>query len=163
MRSLRLGMIAVCGIGMPSGWRNSAVIANQSARPPTMAASAVARTKPSHGNRRSSASVTTNSTVAPTSSPVGAPLHAVELDLLVGIFLVNRHPRNRRHRRRLAVAGGTTTGGLVGLGRRAKLGYRHAVKAGRAAEWVEGQRPRSAPRPLRGSPFTTQDAGHGKA
>jgi hypothetical protein len=27
-------MIAVCGIGRPSGWRNSAVTANQSARPP---------------------------------------------------------------------------------------------------------------------------------
>ena len=28
-------MIAVCGIGSPSGWRNSAVTANQSAMPPT--------------------------------------------------------------------------------------------------------------------------------
>ena len=31
MRSLLLGMIAVCGIGRPSGWRNSATTANQSA------------------------------------------------------------------------------------------------------------------------------------
>ena len=43
-RSLRVGMIAVWGMGMPSGWRNSAVTANQSARPPTSDASAVART-----------------------------------------------------------------------------------------------------------------------
>ena len=42
--SLRLGMIAVCGMGRPSGWRNSAVTANQSANAPTIAASAVART-----------------------------------------------------------------------------------------------------------------------
>ena len=33
MRSLFDGMIAVCGIGRPSGWRNSAVTANQSASP----------------------------------------------------------------------------------------------------------------------------------
>ncbi len=49
MRSLLRGMIAVCGIGSPSGWRNSAVTANQSARPPTMAASAKERTKPAQG------------------------------------------------------------------------------------------------------------------
>ena len=36
------GMIAVCGIGMPSGWRNSAVTANQSAMPPTNPALAAA-------------------------------------------------------------------------------------------------------------------------
>ncbi len=42
--SLRVGMIAVCGIGRPSGLRNSAVTANQSASAPTMLASAVART-----------------------------------------------------------------------------------------------------------------------
>ena len=44
MSSLRLGMIAVCGIGMPSGCLNRAVTANQSARAPTMPASAKART-----------------------------------------------------------------------------------------------------------------------
>ena len=44
MRSLFSGMIAVCGIGMPRGWRNSAVTANQSAMPPTIPASAKART-----------------------------------------------------------------------------------------------------------------------
>src|SRR5699024_3046982 len=37
-------MIAVCGIGRPSGWRKSAVTANQSAMPPTMPASAAAWT-----------------------------------------------------------------------------------------------------------------------
>ena len=42
--SLRRGMIAVCGIGIPRGWRNSAVTANQSASAPTIAASAPART-----------------------------------------------------------------------------------------------------------------------
>ena len=55
---------------MPSGWRKSAVTANQSARPPTIAASIVARTYPSHAQRGSSARVTTNSTVAATSSMV---------------------------------------------------------------------------------------------
>ncbi len=64
------GTIAVCGIGMPSGWRKSAVTANQSARPPTIAASIVARTMPSHGHRGSSARVTTKTTVAATSSSV---------------------------------------------------------------------------------------------
>ena len=37
IRSLLRGMIAVCGIGRPSGWRNRAVTANQSAMPPTSA------------------------------------------------------------------------------------------------------------------------------
>ncbi len=35
-------MMAVCGIGMPRGWRNSAVTANQSAMPPTKPALAAA-------------------------------------------------------------------------------------------------------------------------
>ena len=42
--SLRSGMTAVCGIGMPRGWRNRAVTANQSARAPTIDASSMART-----------------------------------------------------------------------------------------------------------------------
>src|SRR5437879_5834425 len=46
IRSLRVATIAVCGIGRPSGRRNSAVTANQSARPPTSEASAVARPEP---------------------------------------------------------------------------------------------------------------------
>jgi hypothetical protein len=49
IRSLFFGMIAVWGIGRPSGWRNRAVTANQSARPPTIAASANAFTQLSHG------------------------------------------------------------------------------------------------------------------
>ena len=40
------GISAVCGIGSPSGCRNSAVTANQSAMAPTMLASAPAFTKP---------------------------------------------------------------------------------------------------------------------
>jgi len=39
-------MSAVCGIGKPSGRRKSAVTANQSASPPTMPASAIARIQP---------------------------------------------------------------------------------------------------------------------
>jgi hypothetical protein len=44
IESLRRGMIAVCGIGSPSGRRKSAVTANQSASAPTIPASAAART-----------------------------------------------------------------------------------------------------------------------
>ena len=51
MRSLLRGMIAVCGIGRPRGCRNSAVTANQSARPPTIAASAKALTNRATGMR----------------------------------------------------------------------------------------------------------------
>jgi hypothetical protein len=43
---------AVCGIGMPSGWRKRAVTANQSAMPPTIAASNPAARIGSHGRRR---------------------------------------------------------------------------------------------------------------
>jgi hypothetical protein len=46
MRSLLAGITAVWGIGSPSGRRNRAVTANQSARPPTMAASAPALSRP---------------------------------------------------------------------------------------------------------------------
>ena len=46
--SFFVGMIAVCGIGSPSGRRKSAVTANQSASAPTIPASAVARTYPIH-------------------------------------------------------------------------------------------------------------------
>ena len=42
--SLRSTITAVCGIGRPSGCRNRAVTANQSATPPTIAASAPACT-----------------------------------------------------------------------------------------------------------------------
>ena len=48
--SFFLRINAVCGMGMRSGWRNSAVTANQSASPPTMPASAAARTYPTQGS-----------------------------------------------------------------------------------------------------------------
>ena len=44
MRRWLRGMIAVCGIGRPSGRRNSATTAYQSASPPTVAAEAKAAT-----------------------------------------------------------------------------------------------------------------------
>ena len=47
-RSFWVGMIAVCGIGMPSGWRNSAVTANQSAMPPMKPALAAACSRSAH-------------------------------------------------------------------------------------------------------------------
>ena len=40
--SFWFGTMAVCGMGIPSGWRNSAVTANQSAKPPTTPALAEA-------------------------------------------------------------------------------------------------------------------------
>ena len=45
MRFLLCGMMAVCGMRRPKGCRNSATTANQSAKPPTMAASAPAFTR----------------------------------------------------------------------------------------------------------------------
>jgi hypothetical protein len=39
---LLFGMMAVCGIGTPSGCRNNATTANQSASPPIIPASAAA-------------------------------------------------------------------------------------------------------------------------
>jgi hypothetical protein len=83
------------------------------------------------------------------------PLHAVELDLLVRVLLVNRNARRRRGR--YARARREKPGRrALGFGWRAKLGYRHEVKAERTGEPVEG---RSGPtRPLRGActPFRMQ-------
>ena len=59
MRSLLLGMIAVCGIGTPSGWRKSATTANQSAIAPTIAASLNAATQGHAGWRACSQVATT--------------------------------------------------------------------------------------------------------
>jgi hypothetical protein len=88
--SRRLGMIAVCAIGMPSGWRNSAVTANQSARPPTTAASNPAakmcsQVSPASGpvasairDTRAPATATTSETAptrfrrTPSAPPIGA-------------------------------------------------------------------------------------------
>src|ERR1700688_2847462 len=61
-------MIAVCGIGNPSGLRNSATTAYQSARPPMVAASANAARKPNAGCSGSStlAAMNSNSVAAST-------------------------------------------------------------------------------------------------
>ena len=61
MRFWLAGMIAVCGMGRPSGRLNSATTAYQSARPPMVAASAKAATKPSHGQRGCNARAAANS------------------------------------------------------------------------------------------------------
>src|ERR1700761_9100478 len=68
--SLRSTISAVCGIGRPSGRRNRAVTANQSATPPTIDASAPACTKPSRVPWWPSAVTTTNRTVTAPSRAV---------------------------------------------------------------------------------------------
>ncbi len=68
--SLRSTISAVCGMGRPSGRRNSAVTANQSATPPTIDASAPACTKPSRVPWWPNAVTTTNSTVTAPSRAV---------------------------------------------------------------------------------------------
>src|SRR5665647_2200089 len=67
-------MIAVCGIGNPSGLRNSATTAYQSARPPMVAASANAATKPKAGCTLSSIFAATNSPSVPASTSVASAL-----------------------------------------------------------------------------------------
>ena len=69
-RSLRRGMIAVCGMGRPSGWRNKAVTANQSASAPTIAASANAATKPTNTLRSANGVAAKKITATAASSPV---------------------------------------------------------------------------------------------
>src|SRR5215470_10881932 len=61
---------AVCGSGTPRGWRNRAVTANQSATPPTMAASAPACTKPRRVPWAPIAVTATNSAVTAARSAV---------------------------------------------------------------------------------------------
>src|SRR4051794_26746512 len=63
-------MIAVCGIGNPRGWRNSATTAYQSARPPIAAASAKAAMKPNAGCTPTRDLEIANSASAPTSTRV---------------------------------------------------------------------------------------------
>ena len=58
------GMSAVCGMGMPSGWRKSAVTANQSASPPTTPASAMARIHPPHHLARNGNAATARAAAA---------------------------------------------------------------------------------------------------
>src|SRR5882672_12725313 len=67
-------MIAVCGIGNPSGLRNSATTAYQSARPPMVAASANAATKPNAGCTCSNAFAVTNSASVAASTSVASAL-----------------------------------------------------------------------------------------
>src|SRR5665213_1814257 len=67
-------MIAVCGIGNPKGLRNSATTAYQSARPPMVAASANAATKPNTGCTGTSHLATTNSASVPASTSVASAL-----------------------------------------------------------------------------------------
>ncbi len=64
--------MAVWGIGSPSGRRNSAVTANQSARAPTMPASAAARTYPTQTGAPACSChlATTYTTEASSSRPV---------------------------------------------------------------------------------------------
>src|ERR1700726_4241713 len=67
-------MIAVCGIGNPSGRLNSATTAYQSASPPMVAASANAATKPNTGCIGSNSFAITNSASVPTSTSVASAL-----------------------------------------------------------------------------------------
>ena len=71
--SLRVGMIAVWGIGSPSGRRKSAVTANQSASAPTMPPSAAARTYASHGYRPCRANAMTKTIARKMSAPRAMP------------------------------------------------------------------------------------------
>ena len=68
MRAWLRAMTAVCGMGRPSGRRNSATTANQSASAPTMAASAMAFTALSH-RPRSATLVAMNTAVTSNSRP----------------------------------------------------------------------------------------------
>src|SRR6266568_6119125 len=67
-------MIAVCGIGNPNGLRNSATTAYQSARPPMVAASANAATKPNTGCTCSRLLATMNTARVPASTSVASAL-----------------------------------------------------------------------------------------
>src|SRR3954470_10937151 len=67
-------MIAVCGIGNPKGLRNSATTAYQSARPPMVAASANAATKPNAGCTCSKVLATMNSVSVPASTSAASAL-----------------------------------------------------------------------------------------
>ena len=67
-------MMAVCGIGSPSGRLNSATTAYQSASPPMVAASANAATKPNAGCSGSSSFAVTNNASVPASTSVASAL-----------------------------------------------------------------------------------------
>ena len=116
--SFRAAMIAVCGIGMPSGWRKSAVTANQSASPPTIAASAIARTGSSQGCARPSAAAATNTAHASRRSPVARRFHARELRALRR-FVGRREQRRGHGRAPEDSAGGAPLSACARSGRRA--------------------------------------------
>src|SRR6516165_11155512 len=67
-------MIAVCGIGRPTGRLNSATTAYQSARPPMVAASAKAAMKPKTGWTGNNSFATTKSAGVPPSTSVASAL-----------------------------------------------------------------------------------------
>src|ERR1700732_2566332 len=67
-------MIAVCGIGSPSGLLNSATTAYQSANPPMVAASANAATKPNTGCTFNNSFATANSASVAVSTSVASAL-----------------------------------------------------------------------------------------
>ena len=79
MRSFWRGMMAVCGIGTPSGYLNSAVTANQSASAPIIAASANARRNPSQPMLPSNDRVIRNTIAMATSKPVASNFMRVSL------------------------------------------------------------------------------------
>ena len=72
--SLRSTTMAVWGMGSPSGWRNRATTANQSARPPTIDAAAVACTYSAHVESPPHTATTTNTTLTAASSDVARRL-----------------------------------------------------------------------------------------
>src|SRR3546814_20283513 len=120
-------MIAVWGMGSPSGWRNSATTANQSARPPTIDASAVACTYPSHESPSAPA------TTVATNTAVTAPRSIVARRLVV---------TSRRCLRSSDEVGGSM-GGSEAVGATLRLVYpppydqssRMAYRPGRASAW----------------------------
>src|ERR1700680_2143742 len=99
IRSLLCGTIAVCGSGIPPGWRNSATTANQSASPPISAASLKASTQPRNGYAgRRRAAITKTIAITPNRAVAivfirrkrarlsSAPANVTGLDLLRGAF-----------------------------------------------------------------------------
>ena len=126
----RVGMIAVCGIGRPSGWRNSAVTANQSASAPTVAASKPGRqdAQPRRAGERP------DRERRPSTRPCRATAHSSEM---VPTWLRRRRLRRAARRRasddgdaaRLERLGGAAHRPLcsIGAGRAAPPDLRHAA------------------------------------
>ena len=114
------GMIAVCGIGRPSGRLNSATTAYQSARPPMVAASAKAATKPSHGQRGCNERAVANSATHRQSAGVAKNLVRLSAAQLRHVLRVGREACDGGGSRigwhgnthRLPVEEGMATGGV---------------------------------------------------